>query len=508
MTGTIVRKSFLSAAAGAATSLGGFLSMVLVARTLGVAETGVIAYALWAASIAVTVLDFGVHSTLARYLPQLVAEQDAERADALTAALFRPYVATGLVAVCGLGAYAAWLYTHGGDNKQALRLALVAAFIGLQVLANFALGHLRGMQRFDAIASLTIRSLALQIACVGAGGYYWGGAGVLAGYCAGSAPIAFRAVRWLWRRRVDMRLIEPQIIRFAAFTWVGAFAAAFVWSRSEVFFLERSWGPAPVGILTVGLAFANIAAQGPLLLTGALLAFFSERVATQPPRVLDNAFAAGTRLLAFIALPLGFGTAALLPALVPLLYGPAFNAAVAPATIVVIVASIAATGAVGTHMMFARNRSDFILYSNLAGAALSITAGLTIVPRYGVLGAAFSRAVVQAFMVSIGFWFIARRLHCPVPLGHLARLGASAALCAVAAREVVHVAPGPLAIPAAISAGALVYWIAVRSLDALEPEDVERLRQIGARSPRALHWMSERALRFLMREPRTIEAGE
>ena len=507
MTGTIVRKSFLSAAAGAATSLGGFLSMVLVARTLGVAETGAIAYALWAASIAVTVLDFGVHSTLARYLPQLVAEQQAERADALTAALFRPYVATGLVAVCGIGAYAAWLHARGGD-AQALRLALVAALIGLQALANFAMGQLRGMQRFDTLASLTIRSLALQIACVGVGGYFWGGAGVLAGYCAGSAPIAFHAVNWLCRRHVDMRLIEPQIVRFAAFTWVGAFAAAFVWSRSEVFFLERSWGPAPVGILTVGLAFANIAAQGPLLLTGALLAFFSERVATHPPRVLNNAFAAGTRLLAFIALPLGFGTAALLPALVPLLYGPAFDAAVAPATIVVVIASIAATGAVGTHMMFARNRSDFILYSNLLGAALSIAAGLTIVPRYGVLGAAVSRAVVQLFMVGFGFWFIARRLHCPVPLRHLARLGASAALCAMAARAVLHVAPGPLAIPAAISAGALVYWIALRSLDALKPEDVERLRQIGARSPRALHWMSERALRFLMREPRTIEAGE
>jgi O-antigen/teichoic acid export membrane protein len=147
MTGTIVRKSFLSAAAGAATSLGGFLSMVLVARTLGVAETGAIAYALWAASIVVTVLDFGVHSTLARYLPQLVAEQDAERADALTAALFRPYVATGLVAVCGIGAYAAWLHAHVGDDEQALRLALVAALIGLQAMANFAMGHLRGMQR-------------------------------------------------------------------------------------------------------------------------------------------------------------------------------------------------------------------------------------------------------------------------------------------------------------------------------------------------------------------------
>ena len=173
MTGTIVRKSFLSAAAGAATSLGGFLSMVLVARTLGVAETGAIAYALWAASIVVTVLDFGVHSTLARYLPQLVAEQDAERADALTAALFRPYVATGLVAVCGIGAYAAWLHAHVGDDGQALRLALVAALIGLQALANFAMGHLRGMQRFDTLASLTIRSLALQIACVGVGGYFW-----------------------------------------------------------------------------------------------------------------------------------------------------------------------------------------------------------------------------------------------------------------------------------------------------------------------------------------------
>ncbi len=505
---TIVRKTFLSAVAGAATSLGGFLSMVLIARMLGVAETGAIAYAIWLASLIVTLLDFGVHSTLARFLPQLVAGQDEKRADRLTAALFRPYAAACAVAFSLMCAYAAWPLANQSGGRPALEAFLVATLVLLQALANFALGYLRGMQRFDSSAAITILSFSLQIACVAIGGYFWGGAGVLAGYCVGSAPLAIRAMSWLWRRHVDMRVIEPQIVRFAAFSWLGALAAAFVWSRSEVFFLQRSWGAESVGILTVGLTFSNIAAQGPLLLTGALLAFFSERVGAQPLDVINKAFAAGTRMLAFLALPLGFGTAAVLPALVPLLYGSAFDSAVAPAEIVVAAAAVAATGAVGTHMMCARNRSDFIFYSNIVGAALSIAAGLTVIPAYGVLGAAASRAAVQMFMLGLGLWFIARRLNCPVPFRHLGRLAASAALCGVAARVVLQFVHGPRALPIAIGVGARVYWAAVRMLDALPPEDVERLRAIGARSPRALQRLFDRALRLLLRAPRTVEIGE
>ncbi len=504
---TIVRKTFLSALAGAATSLGGFLSMVLIARLLGVAETGAIAYAIWLTSLIVTLLDFGVHSTLARFLPQLVAGHEEKRADRLTAALFRPYAAACVVAFAGLCVYAAWPLANPSD-RPASEAFLVATLVLLQALANFALGYLRGMQRFETSAAMTVLSFGLQIACVAIGGRFWGGAGVLAGYCVGSAPLAIRAVRWLWRRHVDMRVIEPQIVRFAAFSWLGALAAAFVWSRSEVFFLQRSWGAESVGILTVGLTFSNIAAQGPLLLTGALLAFFSERVETQPLDVINKAFAAGTRMLAFLALPLGFGTAAVLPALVPLLYGSAFDSAVEPAEIVVAAAAFAASGAVGTHMMCARNRSDFIFYSNILGAALSIAAGLTVIPGYGVLGAAASRAAVQMFMLGLGLWFIARRLNCPVPFRHLARLAASAALCGVAARAVLQLVHGPLALPIAIGVGALVYWAAVRMLDALPPEDVERLRAIGARSPRVVQRLFDRALSFLSRAPRTVEVAE
>lgn len=507
MAGTIVGKTLLSAVAGAATALGGFVSMVLVARMLGVAATGDVAYAIWVVGIIATFLDFGVHSTLARFLPQLIAEHGKQRADRLTAALFRPYAAACFLAFSGLCAYAVWLFSKRADG-QAFEVLLVATLILLQTLANFALGRLRGVQRFDVSASMTIFSFGLQIAGVAIGVHFWGAPGVLAGYCAGSAPLAIQALKWLWLGNVDIRLIEPQIVRFAAFTWVGAFAAAFVWSRSEVFFLQRSWGPEAVGILTAALVFSNLAAQGPLLLTGALLAFFSERVATQPLKVINQAFATATRMLAFVALPLGFGTAAVLPALVPLLYGSAFDSAVGPATIVVIAAAFAATGAVGTHMMCARNRSDFIFYSNLAGAALSIIAGFTVIPLYGIVGAAVSRAAIQMFMLCFGLWFIARRLECPLPLRHLGRLTASAALCGCAARTVLLVAHGPLALPAAIIAGALVYWASVRLLDALPPEDVDRLRTIGARSPRALQWLSDVALRYLARAARPAEIVE
>src|SRR5262249_23951491 len=122
----------------------------------------------------------------------------------------------------------------------------------------------------------TTVSLLCQLAGVAIGAIFFGESGAIAGYCAGSVVPAALSLR-----RADAAgNIPPELAvrvrRYALYAWAGALSSTFVWSRAELFFLQRSSGNAAAGLFTVGVTFANLAAQGPMLLTAGCLPYFAQ----------------------------------------------------------------------------------------------------------------------------------------------------------------------------------------------------------------------------------------
>lgn len=499
---SFARNSALSTITGLCTALGSFASTVVVARVIGAEGTGVVLYALWLVTMAVTFTDFGVHATLSRYLPELTARGDAQAAQ-LASYLLGPYMAvtvlvTGLFAFMGLAGESQDRITAMTWQKDPLIWALMGLLFLMQSMANFTMGYLRGMQRFETTALLTSTGLLVQLMAVVAGSYLFGVQGALGGYCAASLVPALLSVTVFRRKLTVDRALLARVVRFAGFAWAGALTLAFVWSRVEIFFLERSWGSEAVALFAVGLTFANLAAQGPMLLTGALLPFFSEGLGRNATAQVHDAFATGTRIIAFLLFPVCFGLAALIPVLLPLVYGPAFAGAVPAACVIVAAAAFGGAGSVGSHLIYANERSDFIFLSGTVGAALSIAAGLLVVPLYGVIGAAWARAGIHLVMVAYGFWFISNRLACPAPYGALVRIVVAAAGCAVVARLCLYVVPTALiGLPLAVTAAALTYIIGVRALRPLSDHDVARLQSLVRRLPKRLGWPMDRFLNIL-----------
>jgi O-antigen/teichoic acid export membrane protein len=142
---------------------------------------------------------------------------------------------------------------------------------------------------------------------------------------------------------VDIRV---RASRYALYAWAGALSSAFVWSRAEVFFLNRSAGSAAVGLFSVGVTLANLASQGPMLLTAGLLPYFAQAFGKGALAEMREAYASATRVLAFLVFPACFGMAAVLPTLLPLLYGRPFAGALPAATILVIGAGIGSVASV------------------------------------------------------------------------------------------------------------------------------------------------------------------
>ncbi|MBV9860773.1 MAG: oligosaccharide flippase family protein [Alphaproteobacteria bacterium] len=478
------RNSGFGVIAGASTALGSFLMTVIVAHLLGVADTGVFAFALWVVLLVSSLADLGSQASLARYVPELMATGDQEQVSGLVKFLFRPLACGCGVVLIGFVGCVLWM--SGGDEvPQHARLIwiLVGLACALQPLAAFSYAYLRGMQRFDRVALLTVASFFVQLAGVMTGAVTAGVAGALAGYCTGlllPAAISWRTLRPGSRFSNGIR---ARVMRYAFYAWAAGLASSFVWSRIEVFFLQRSVGSEAVGLFTVGLTLSNLATQGPMLLTAGLLPYFAENFGKNAFTKIRDGYATATRMLAFLVLPACFGMAAIMPAALPLIYGQAFAGAVPAATVLVVAAAIGATSSVGANLVNALDRSDFICLSGLLAATLTIAAGLSVIPAFGLMGAAWARAAIQISAVALGCWFVSCRLRCPLPLNDLARLLLAAALCAVAARASLAVLSGAARLPLAILSGIGTYIAAVRGLRALPPADAARLTAFVRRLP-------------------------
>jgi O-antigen/teichoic acid export membrane protein len=492
------RNSAFGTVAGMLTALGSVLASVIVAHALGVSATGTVAFALWAAMLAASIADLGVQASLARYLPELTASDRDDEGFRLAGMLWRRLAAAAGLTLAGFAGWALWRWRAGDlSGADAALWSLVGVACALQALTGFTFGYLRGMQHFDRLARLTTISFVCQIAGVAIGCASFGEAGAVAGYCAGSAIPAALSFRFAVSGRRPSVELAVRVRRFALYAWAAALSSTFVWSRAELFFLQRSNGSVAVGLFTVGVTLANLASQGPLLLTAGLLPYFAESFGKGAVSELRDAYATATRVLAFLVFPVCFGLAALLPKALPLVFGNAFADAVPAATVLVLAAGIGAVSSVGTSVIMATDRSDFVFVCGLIAAVLAVAAGFTVIPAFGVIGAACSRAVVQIAAVALGSAFIFWRLRLPLPGSDLGKLLLAALACGIAARLCLEI-PGTVApLILAIGAGGLSYAVSVRALRALCPADAERLRVFCRGLPPPLRNLCEGAIGLL-----------
>ena len=502
------RNSGFGSIAGLCTAVGSFLTTVIVAHLLGVESTGVMAYALWIASVGANVADLGVSAALARFLPELGGAGRLREAYGVAAYLFRPLARAIAVLLSSFVLYAGWQWHVAGvGNAEPALWLMIGCTTALLTLTGFCYGSIRGMQRFDRLALLAILSLMLQLAGVTLGGIIDGVIGAMAGCCAGLVLPAAYGVWRLPRRREVPDQLRRRVRIYALYAWGGGLVSVFVWSRIEVFFLQRARGAEAVGLFSVSLTLSSLAAQGPVLLTAGLLPYFATSFGRGALSEMRDAYATAVRVLAFLVCPACFGMAAIMPAALPLIYGDAFAAAVPAAIILLIAAGIGVISSVGSSLIFAMERSDFIFGSGLFAAGLSVLAGLTVVQSFGLMGAVWTRAAVQLSAVALGCWFVGCRLRCPIPFRDLARIVTAAALCGIMAHGALLLPLGAASLPVAIMTGVVAYLVFSRLLRVLPPQDVARLRSLSRAMPVWLRGPADRMLCVIFEHQRTVANG-
>ncbi len=464
---SLASKTSWSGAASLASGVGAAGATILLARVLGPTGTGEASYALWAAATMAQLATLGLPQAATRFL---AAEGNPDARWRLASWLIRRGVLCAVPAALFGAALAGTASGHG--IALASGAGIAAATTALALLSQ---GVLVGLQDFRRLARLAALSATVQIGAVAPLAHVAGPGGAVLGFALAQMVLG-SALRLREADGSEPGEVRRRVGTYAFEAWLAAAVSLFTWSRFELFFLERAVGTDAVAMFSVAVTIAQLAVQPVALLGGALLPHLAEVSGERGTDMGNETYAAATRVGATVAFPLCFGLAATAPALVPLMFGSAFQEAAAPAAVVVAAASLGAVATAGSALLYALERTRFIAYGGLVIAGVSTGMYTIVIPRAGLMGAALSRAAVQVLAVAAGTVYISLRLGVRVPLASIARSAFAGALAGIPGAALVHMGGarwGVLCV--ALTASAIAYVPLARVLRLLEPGDVAYL---------------------------------
>lgn len=502
-----VRNSMYGALAGGSLALGNLISAVIVARLLGASGMGAVSYAVWLVLSITPIIECGIPAAVGRYVPEMSGAGEAAAAEVLAARLMRALALAAAVSSTVLLLVIVLIRAAASADSGAEQIAsglfgsvfyaqplLLAGYAAVQAVGAFGYAYLRGKQQFDLAAHLAWIGVGLQLVGVAIGSLLYGATGAVVGYAAGQLVPAVAAIVLLSRTRAPKVAIPARVRRYSAFAWAANVANTFVWARIEMFFLAYFWGDASVGLLAVTLSLANLATQPPLLMTSGVLSLLSEQSGRRDRAGIQTAYAGGTTMLAALVLPASFCMAAITPVLLPMLYGHEFVPAVPAAAILVCVAGIGVANSMATNLVYALERSDFVFYTSALGGLLAISAGLLLVPRWGLMGAVAGRAAVQLAMVATGVTFVWHRLGFHASIRSLTRIVLASCLAAAVAWLAIVCVPAPLSLALALAGGGLTYLVLLAVLQAFSRDELDLMAHAVRALPPSIGGLATRVL--------------
>lgn len=479
---SLMRKTGWSAVSSLSIAVSSAITGIVTARILGPNGVGHLAYLIWMTDMIAVLFGLGLQNTLTRFLAELSGQALTDQAAAFQRWIlprFLSITVLGVVVIVCIG-----FTSNSPYESLAVWVSLPILFF-LRGVASLYQAFLAGQQRFDIAARINVISSTIQLVGVILGSYCFGLIGAILGYAAAAVVPALMSVTMLYRLNSSVPIdnaLRSRIWSYAIDTWFALIVSTLIWSRIEIFFIERYWNSQAVAMFSISLSLGILATQGPLLLTGAVMPHLAEQVGAVNKEAIQRTYSSGTRLMALAIFPMCFGCAAMVPVLIPLLYGNSFSAAI-PTAQLVIATSALSFATVGTSVVMAMGKSRFIALSGLVGAVASLLGCLLLIPSLGAWGAAVSRAIVQCSMIALGSWYIHCSLRVRMPFRALLFTLVSALLCAATVYFIVRHWGGLKSILVATPVATVVYFIFIRFFRVINVEDERFFLSVLSRLP-------------------------
>jgi O-antigen/teichoic acid export membrane protein len=491
---SFVSSSVYSTLGGIVSLFSGFISSMLVARMLGVEGTGAIAFAVWIAAAVSTLANLGIPATLGRYM---LSNDQASHPGGGFFRLFSTRIGIAIVLLTlMLVGFAVWtVYVEKSDTYSIWIWCAIYVLSLSYLISRIAGGADIGLDRFDLVAKLTFFGGLLQVSFVLVGSYFFGIVGAIVGYALRYIPQASRFFFYIRFRPAPGMRLDRKVNEYGRNEWLSDSAGAFAWGRIEILFLSIYVSTTELGYYGAGIVLTGLVLQLPEQMTAALVPHLGRHHDVGETGSLQRTYDRTTRWLSLMIFPVCFGGAAIMPVLLPLLFGDAFAPAVPVAALVVGTSFATALTMVPSVMIIARERTVFFLYGTPVFGVLSIVCLYWAVPSYGAVGAALSRAGVHTLWWGLLIAYCWRSLGISFRWAETLKIAGAALVCAAAANFILHLLSGILGLASAIAAGAIVYLALLRLLRCIPAVDVESLAaNLPHRIPKRLTWLAVTAL--------------
>lgn len=253
-----------------------------------------------------------------------------------------------------------------------------------------------------------------------------------------------------------------------------------VLQRADILLLTMFVGPRATAVYAAAEFVTRVTANARYAFDSVAAPMFSEAVHLGDRQRLQDNLRMITRWVSLAAAPIAVTVAALRRDLLAL-YGPAFQAGATALSLLALGHLVNAMLGLSGWILTVSGRSRTILLNNLAAATANIVMGLTLIPRFGLVGtaiAALGSVALMNLLMAVEVWHVQRVHAFSLALVKPLLAAAVTLLAESAIAHVVQIAV--LRVLLVVLVGLLVYLLALWLLG-LAPEERHALARLRAR---------------------------
>jgi O-antigen/teichoic acid export membrane protein len=481
----ILRNSFWSGLEIALNVVCTALLSIAVARVIGPERLGHFVYLSFLTGIANRFADLGTATAARKYIAEYLASKQLGLArNVFFTTLWLQAVLAIIVLLVGILLAAIFV-----DPPFRLVACILVAAIAPGLLtsvpsqaniaaANYSRNVPGAVAGLVAYAVLTILTLAAG----------WGLVGLAAAvFLRRAVELIVRlvpAVRWMSSlpKEESSEALYWKLLSFSGYALAISAVVMIVNDRSELVFLKHFCDVKQVAFYSIAFSLSEYLLNVPQMFAGPITAEFMADYAVDRDRAGSRA-ARALRLLGVMVLPAQLGLAAVSTALIAVAYGRAYLPAV-PAVAVVAILAIPKSFFWMPSMVYkAVDRQAIMLRHLIVAAILNLLLDAILIPRFGMMGAAFGNGISQSFAV-ISMWGIATRLgHLRLQWGTIVRIAGAAIAMSLLVAVLSRLLPAPAGIAVGAAVGVGSYLVLLRLLQALHQEDLNAFAPLVKRMP-------------------------
>ncbi|MCE5190676.1 MAG: flippase [Actinomycetia bacterium] len=395
--------------------------MPFIVRDFGLSHYGLYMLAISASSYA-TLLDFGVGSSVVKFVSERRARGEDDRISLTVSSALAFYMVVGLVAALGLVVLALntqLIFRLTGDEARLVRNLFFVAAAAALLTWPLSTGYhiLGGIQRYNVIArNLLLGSIFSAAATISVLVLHEGPVTLLAAtsmvtVCVGILNFT-RARKELGAAQLSLgrarRSAMREILTFSWAIFISQVTLVILYQQTDRIVLGVFAGAAAIGLYEAAGKFQGLISQLTSLANTSVMPATSQLQAEQRTSALESLFMRGTKYVCIVINPIVVLLIVLARPIIIGWLGAEFAPAVTSAQILVSYQLLSAGTSVGDSMVVGLGklpkRLPYVISIAVANLALSIV----LVQRYGIIGVVIGTALPWYLEFPSHIWFHVR----------------------------------------------------------------------------------------------------